>query len=502
MATYTSTTLPDGPEIDRRLAYVSYLEQLNSEPVGIRWDKDSSSPILTRIDINGNTLPTSTSFFDKHVLWGGRRRCTINRSTKAITYGTNANARGDGLVLDGSTGEDVFVSNIALKYKYALFEGDPCWWVTPYTTEDVLFTTHPAVKQRGGTVRNVFYTAAYEMGLRDAAGTLTGKSVSGVQPWTGGEMHSLTFTSGGPTAFAINETLTGAISGATGRVVDYHLTSGSWAAGDAAGVVYLKQRNATAFQAGSLNGSVSGNDSGTSGGASTATSLTLDQAEACAKNLGTGFGICNPHTYAYLQLLYYIEHGTLDSQTASGKGIVDLTSGTGYAGKITGADSIDSRLGTNGTGTGSGTNGQTPICWRGMENLWGNCWEFIAGLNVFASDGSWRILKRDGTGTPAATLAAGSYETGTGAVPTSADGYINEIQSSEMGALAFIPSADSGSSSTYFCDSFYYPRYNPSIVLSGGCWISGLFAGVGNRSAFYAPSNSYRSIGARLEYSP
>jgi hypothetical protein len=85
----------------------------------------------------------------------------------------------------------------------------------------------------------------------------------------------------------------------------------------------------------------------------------------------------------------YIEYGTLDIQTALGKGIVDLASGTGFAGKNTGADSIDSRLGTNGTGTGSGTNGQTPVCWRGIENPYGNVWEFMAGINMFLSDGSY-----------------------------------------------------------------------------------------------------------------
>lgn len=229
--------------------------------------------------------------------------------------------------------------------------------------------------------------------------------------------------------------------------------------------------------------------------------LNLDDAELYAKNAGFS-GICNVWTYAYLQLLMYIEYGTFDIQTALGKGIVDLDSGAGFAGKNTGADSIDSRLGTNGTGTGSGTNGQTPVCWRGIENPYGNVWEFVAGINMFQSDGSYRVLKRDGTGTPAATLAEGSYETGAGTVPVSTDGYINGIQSDELGALSFVPSSNSGSSSTYLCDQFSYPRYDPSIVLSSGYWISDLDAGVGCRTANSAPSTSYRTIGARLEFLP
>jgi hypothetical protein len=226
--------------------------------------------------------------------------------------------------------------------------------------------------------------------------------------------------------------------------------------------------------------------------------LTLDDAELYVKNAGYS-GIGNVWTYSYIQLLMYIEYGTFDIQTALGKGIVDLASGTNFAGKLTGADSIDTRLGTNGTGTGSGINGQTPVCWRGLENPYGNCWEFITGINMFLSDGSYRVLKRDGTGTPAATLAEGSYETGSGTVPKTADGYINGIQSGELGALSFVPSANAGSSSTYLCDQFYYPRYNPSIVLFSGIWSSGSAAGPGYRIASCAPSFSSRAIGARLE---
>ena len=228
--------------------------------------------------------------------------------------------------------------------------------------------------------------------------------------------------------------------------------------------------------------------------------LTLDDAETYAKNNGTGWGITDVWGYSAIQALIFCETGTFDTQTALGMGIVDLASGTGYAGKTTGADSIDSRLGTNGTGTGSGTNGQTPVCWRGIENIYGNCWEFIAGLNLNLSDGSYTILKRDGTGTPSATLAEGSYETGAGTVPVSEDGYINGIQSEELGALSFIPSANAGSSSTYLCDYFYYPRYNPSIMRFGGSWDHGPRAGPGCRGAYNAPSASARYIGARLEF--
>ena len=80
----------------------------------------------------------------------------------------------------------------------------------------------------------------------------------------------LSFTSGS-TEFTAGETLTGATSAATGVVVNYYLLDsggGSWAAGNAAGVVWLSGITGT-FQAEDLNGSVAGTDCATSAGAST-----------------------------------------------------------------------------------------------------------------------------------------------------------------------------------------------------------------------------------------
>lgn len=397
----------------------SYMEGM---PVGIEWDTSSVSPTLTRIDINGNVINPTASFFDNHVIWGRIRRCVRNRTTGMISYGTNP--RGDGLTLDGSAG-DVLAEIPNAKYKYEVSGTKRRWWVAPLNSNYPGFSVHPAAKQRGGATRSKIYVGSYESyGYLDVSTFKLG-SATGKTP----------------------------VTGETG---------------------YPNLPNS-----GRLN---------------------LDDTELYAKNAGFS-GITNLWTYSYMQLLMYIEYGTFDIQTALGKGIVDLVSGTGYAGKTTGADSVDQRLGTNGTGTGSGTNGQTPVCWRGIENPYGNVWEFIAGINMFFSDGSYRLLKRDGTGSPAATLAAGSYETGVGTVPLT-DGYINGIQSEELGALSFIPSADTGSSSTYLCDQFWYPRNNPSIVLRGGGWTDGSDAGVGCRHSNCAPSFSVRTVGARLEFLP
>ena len=242
--------------------------------------------------------------------------------------------------------------------------------------------------------------------------------------------------------------------------------------------------------------------------------FTIDDALLFSANKGAGWTIEEVYCRSLMQDLFYTQHGTRNSQTAIGLGVVNLTPGSGFAGKLTGADSINDRVDAFGTGMGNGTNGQTPIRWNNLENwLGGNVSEFTAGVNFYNSGGtdgdgnpytagSFRVTKQDGTGTIAGTLPAGSYETGVGTVPM-VDAYYSKIMTDPLGSLLNMPmvagDVNSGDNKG-FCDYWYYPRSNPSIMLSGGSWNSGLIAGVGCRTSHDAPSHSYRTFGARLKY--
>lgn len=228
--------------------------------------------------------------------------------------------------------------------------------------------------------------------------------------------------------------------------------------------------------------------------------FTIDDAELYAGNIGSGWGCYSLHTHAWLQLLMYIEAGTFDTQTAFGRGVVDLAGGVDFAGLNTGADSIDANLAVNGTGAGIGTNGQTPIAWRGIENPWGNVWKYGIGYN--AVDAEYRIANRDGSGILAGILTAGNYEASS-AVPIVADGYFSNVESDPLLRDMFIPSAVAGSSSTQFCDYNYaHDIGETNILLLGGGWNYGSDAGVGCRASTSVSSNYVRNIGARLEFIP
>lgn len=64
--------------------------------------------------------------------------------------------------------------------------------------------------------------------------------------------YRLTFTSGGTYTIAAGNTLTGATSGATAKVLAVTLSTGSWAAGTAAGTIRITNTSGT-FQAENLN---------------------------------------------------------------------------------------------------------------------------------------------------------------------------------------------------------------------------------------------------------
>jgi hypothetical protein len=277
----------------------------------------------------------------------------------------------------------------------------------------------------------------------------------------------------------------------SGGIADYIYVSAYDAAGfDDSGT--FKLQSATGKQP--VTGGVSYTDLPNSG------RFTIDDAELYANNIGSGYGCMNIWTMSAIRLLFYTEMGSLDSQSALGRGVVDLISGTGFAGVLTGAHSADTNIGTNGTGTGTGADGETPIVYRGIENIWGNVWTFNIGYN--AVDSEYRITNRDGTGTLAGALAAGEYEA-SAAVPITNDGYGIDVATESLLSMLMIPDTVGGSTSTYLCDYFYaHDAGETNIMLSGGAWYDGSSAGIGFLNSSGVSSFSGRLFGSRFEFIP
>lgn len=203
--------------------------------VGVEWDTSCNSPALIQIDFDGNQVEKkTTAWFNNSPPWGQIKRCVLS-ADGVPTFGSNA--RGDGLTLDGSAGQ-VMVRIPKFYVKSEKVGNKRRWWISPYKL--IGFELHPAFRQRGGTERAQIYVGAYTACLAlKADGTKYLLSKSGEQPVTGGEIVEISFTNGSAAPVKGN-VLIGAMSGISGTVVDYFLSSGSFQTGDASGKIYLK----------------------------------------------------------------------------------------------------------------------------------------------------------------------------------------------------------------------------------------------------------------------
>jgi hypothetical protein len=234
--------------------------------------------------------------------------------------------------------------------------------------------------------------------------------------------------------------------------------------------------------------------------------LDIDEAETYANNIGSGWGAFNIWSYSAIKLLFMIEYSNLDSQTELGRGIVDKASGSGFAGEDTASFNVNDNLDAQLTGcgddgyAGEAQDGLRPVTWRGVENIWGNAWQFILGFN--ALDAECRVVNRSGLAavTIDGDLGAGDYESST-AAPIEIDGYIDNIETETLLLPLLIGSSTGGGSATYIPDyQWGHDTGEVNILLLGGRWNYGMLAGVGSLFLNRASSYSYQDIGARVEF--
>ena len=228
--------------------------------------------------------------------------------------------------------------------------------------------------------------------------------------------------------------------------------------------------------------------------------LTRDNARQMASNRGEEWSQRDFWTtYAY-QLLYLVEYANANWQSALSEGITNLDSGSSNHGQNTGHTSslgndsgevIISSLENGATGAT-----ETYACsYRGIENPFGNMWEFVDGL-VIKDDGYYvtrDINNFNDTGDSYNHIPINPV--------TDNDGYIDNIIRETDIDLGFLGSSVNGSSSTYLCDYQYsHDAGEVNIALVGGRWNSGSRAGGCCWALSDVASGSSRAISARLQF--
>ena len=218
---------------------------------------------------------------------------------------------------------------------------------------------------------------------------------------------------------------------------------------------------------------------------------TLPEFRTMAENRGAGWGLVDLKQAGMVNLLYLIKYADFNAQTQIGQGITGKAYGTGNESELTGATAL---LGAVDTG---GTNPEA-VSLFGLENWWGNIWEFTDGGGI-KSDGFYVAPAK-----PYNNTLAGY--TKIPCVLLTTNGYLKNFIWHPDALGLFLPKSvqtDSPSASKYVCDYLYAPAsYTTNCFRRGGVWSSGSRAG----PFYWHLSNSFairsQYFGARACFVP
>ena len=227
-------------------------------------------------------------------------------------------------------------------------------------------------------------------------------------------------------------------------------------------------------------------------------SLTRANTRKLANNRGTGWQLSNIFSLSATQWLILVEYASFDAQAKVGQGVSTFTDdGTTNMSLVTGA--------TAGLGNGSGipdggTNGKCSVSYRGEENLWGNIWTWLDGINIFNTDTTSAVYVKEYGAMKDDTTGDGYIPVGFGAFK--GEGYISAFGIDGELMELFIPVANGGASNLPVGDYFWNNNTGFRVAILGGAWHYGARCGAWYLSWDGASSYRNRDVGGRLLYVP
>ena len=225
--------------------------------------------------------------------------------------------------------------------------------------------------------------------------------------------------------------------------------------------------------------------------------LTRANLRALAQKRGAGWESQYCATASATQMLMLIEYAALNMQSAIGRGAVDkVDDGASNMAEPTGATTL---LG-NASGTANNANGIQFVTYRGEENIWGNIWKFVDGMNINAK-GIHKLYVADHDF--ADSVITGAYKD-TGITLAKANGYISAFGYTEEFDWLMVTSEVTGNSSLPVGDYFYQNNAYDGVMIAllGGCWNHGAAAGPWGWVVDSTPGHRYRNLGGRPVYIP
>lgn len=202
-----------------------------------------------------------------------------------------------------------------------------------------------------------------------------------------------------------------------------------------------------------------------------------------ARNMASGFQLRDIAAWCAYDLLYLVEYADWDSQKKIGPGIVNDTA----AHKTGETDAMVYHTGRANSGDNAA------VQYRGIENPWGNVSEFIDGINVYGQ--SVYICTDPEIYTDATDT---NYPYSNIKLPTS--GWTKGLGLSTNFPWAYLPNEVGGSGSTFIPDYVTHLSQGWQVLVVGGYYSDGSYAGLFRFGSNYTSLESNSTIGARLQF--
>ena len=221
--------------------------------------------------------------------------------------------------------------------------------------------------------------------------------------------------------------------------------------------------------------------------------ITIGTARTYAHNNGSSYEQSAFYQLLFRQCVYVMKFGSLNSQVKVGKGVVSRSYSEGSM-NTGGANAygMDSEI-IKASNPSYMTDGKHQVKCLGVEDFWGNIYEWIDGI---ATDSSNPINILTNTDNFQDNGKGDGYMTTSSGMSSGNGGYMKEPQGSTEAGFAFKTSG--GSTTTYFSDYSYL--YGGSVARFGGYWNDGDNAGAFRLNVIYSASDSHDSVSARLMY--
>ncbi|MEG0138254.1 MAG: hypothetical protein RR708_04645, partial [Bacilli bacterium] len=205
----------------------------------------------------------------------------------------------------------------------------------------------------------------------------------------------------------------------------------------------------------------------------------------------TGYQLLDIHAVDAIQVLFYIEFATLNSQNI-------MQGYTNNNEKYIINGTTDAVIASSGS-ISDLKNGNNAMKYRGIENIYGNIYQFIDGVNINNVDETNAnfYVNRDAT-TYASDIIDGKYiKVGYNKLNT--NGYVTQMGYDPGNPFIQMPQKIDTKVNTKYGDNYWVDSVaGKKVVTFGGDWILGNNDGLSHYDIHFTSITTYSNIGSRL----